>query len=139
MASSSTSTDDSVSQKYSTGHLKSLSIENNYSPTKKFYFCSPNMVGLKMEKISMFTLLTGKNGIGKSKILKSIRYKLNEEPEPNNLKSISIDCEKEIKATLIHFDTNLIDLRGEYFMQRERTIHSEVNFFEQINKEKNTF
>ena len=137
MASSLTTTDDSVFQKYSTGHLKSLSINGIYSPNGKFYFCSPNMIGLKMENISMFTLLIGKNGIGKSKILKSIRYKLNDNTD--KLKSIDINSEKGMEATLIHFDTNLIDLRGEYFMQRESTTHSEVNFFEQINKEKNTF
>ena len=137
MASSLTTTDGINSSEIlnSEGYLRSLKIISNLSPYQNFYFCSENMKGLEINDIRMFTLLTGKNGIGKSKILKLIRYRLN-----SNTNSIKINCDKKIESKLIHFDTNLIDLRGQFFMEENNTWnHNEVNFFEQTNKGRNYY
>ena len=90
----------------SKGHIESLNVKNNSNDDHQ----SPKLMGLKMQDLRMFTLLTGKNRIGKSNILKSIKYKIHNEVQVKN--------ESDLQAILINFhsiergEANFFDLNN---------------------------
>ncbi|CAF0847940.1 unnamed protein product [Brachionus calyciflorus] len=110
--------------------------------------------GFEWTSIPNFSLITGKNGIGKSKLLKLIRYKLNKYSLSDIQLSISEsgkllsfknslqnttcyqssnqDQIKKIKCHLVHFDGNFHDLKGEKYDENERNTlaeNKEIHFF----------
>ena len=116
---------------------------------QKIYF--PNTLnGLKWKEIKKLSLLTGKNGVGKSKILKLIvsafNDKINEKKsfrsmiKINSNENFDFDNDKYL-VSLIHFDGNLTNLKNDsYYNNSENSIRWESNFniensFSHLSKE----
>ena len=97
-------------------------------------FFSSNLKNLEWNEIKKLSVLTGKNGIGKSKILKLIISDFNDRENTNSEKLIQLNDSdnfsyKDFEVKLIHFDGNLTDLKNEsYYDPTGENLNWETNF-----------
>lgn len=138
-------------------------MKNLYSQHKG-YICSVNKLPYSRDKdpeyhyidinwqhIPMLSLITGKNGIGKSTLLKMIPFFFNREINSYKDKLIyQVETRDDIKITdielmLIHFDNNIVDLKLRKFndllnfkdprsLKYGDPIYNEINLNYQLHK-----
>ena len=111
------------------GYINSLEIDKTIVYKGKNLF-SNELQKLTWNNMRMLSMITGKNGIGKSKVMKLIRYYLNDKATQMDVKVKFKDNLKsnDIIANLIHFDGNLTDLRNDLYYKKSESTHLETNF-----------
>lgn len=104
-----------------------------------------HFIDVKWDSIPMLSVLTGKNGIGKSTVLKMINYYFNivHSNDITKIKKLKYNCNNGetgpcINVSLVHFDNNSIDLRSRDFTcktyEQLNPINKENNFSTEIKK-----
>jgi ABC-type phosphate/phosphonate transport system ATPase subunit len=129
------------------GFIKSLKIIRNTTNEKSL---NDHYVSVEWDSIPMLSVITGKNGIGKSTLMKMIVYYFNRRAGNYNVDKLNYKFElrdgineKEIMISLIHFDDNVMDLRENSFIsdhydfdRKNPRKHIEFNFGEEIKNQK---
>ena len=98
----------------SLGLISSVEIKNEIESE---IFFPKNMMGLKWTGIKKLSVLTGKNGIGKSKVLKLIIAWFKNKEFRDTIISINDGNYKDFIVNLIHFDSNLTNLKNDVFYE----------------------
>ena len=98
----------------SLGLISSVEIKNEIESE---IFFPKNMMGLKWTGIKKIYVLTGKNGIGKSKVLKLIIAWFKNKEFRDTIISINDGNYKDFIVNLIHFDSNLTNLKNDVFYE----------------------
>ncbi|CAF1016955.1 unnamed protein product [Brachionus calyciflorus] len=110
-------------------HLIKLEVRTNGN--NRFF---PEDFNIIWENIQKFSIITGKNGMGKSKILKCIRYSYNY--IANNPINIHTEKPADQRCWYIHFDGNFCDLKGRDYLEIQAK-NIEMHFFKHSNVRKN--
>ena len=123
-------------------YINKIKIIKCTGENQKKYFPS-KLENLEWKDIKNLSILTGKNGVGKSKILKLILAAFNDETSRKmiEINDGNFEYNSTDIVTLIHFDSNLTNLKNEpYYNKTQEKIRIETNFniensFNHLSKE----
>ena len=123
-------------------YINKIKIIKCTGENQKKYFPS-KLENLEWKDIKNLSILTGKNGVGKSKILKLILAAFDDETSRKmiEINDGNFEYNSTDIVTLIHFDSNLTNLKNEpYYNKTQEKIRIETNFniensFNHLSKE----